>query len=96
MSRHILLEIKTEPEGAIVYLIPKIIWDRNPNILNTNYTKLLEKFRCYEGYTPLSLIVEEYVYVIVLKNDKNGKYKTAICKPKYKNRIEKVFLKMNE
>jgi len=79
----LVLDIKN-PKGYSVYLIPRIYWDYNKFSSKTNI-KQLEEYRNYSGYTPMKIDVEEYVYILYLKNKEHTKIYTI--QPKLKNKV---------
>jgi len=86
--RNIKLKFISNPASSVVYLIPKIIWERNP-LLAAKNENALNQYKLANGITPVWTPVQEYVYIALFKN--KGKYIDIQCSPSYKNPIDSVY-----
>ncbi|EHQ26994.1 hypothetical protein [Mucilaginibacter paludis] len=88
----IQLKIKSDPSGANVFLVPKIVWDRNPLFKRFDQS-LLAHYNVYNGLTTVKVPVQEFVYVVVYSY--NNHFKTIECRPSHLNPVDSVYLKLN-
>ena len=88
----IKLKIKSEPSGAIVFLIPKFLWERNP-LFQKHDQNLLSHYIVASGPTTTYANVQEYVYIAVFlyKNI----FKNIECSPNHISPVDSIFLKLN-
>ncbi|NVM65083.1 hypothetical protein FHW88_003387 [Mucilaginibacter sp. SG538B] len=88
----LLLKIKSNPPGAIVYLIPKFFWERDKQLSNFNQNSLFP-YRVSEGNTNVTTYVQEFVYVAVFRY--KNRYLTLQCSPNHLHKNDSVFIDFN-
>ena len=86
--RNIKIKFISNPTSAVVYLVPKVIWERNPQLIAKN-ENALNQYKIANGITPVWSPVQEYVYIALFKY--NGKYIDMQCSPTHKNPIDSVY-----
>lgn len=73
-ERFVELKILSTPSRARAFLVPKLYWMRNPDLLNTVNQRKLDAFEVPQDRTPVTTHVLEYVYIVVFKlNNQYGK-----------------------
>lgn len=85
--RNIDIKFYSNPPGAVVYLIPKLIWERTPRLIKNDI--LLNRYRVYSGITPVWSKVQEYVYIALFRY--NNKYRIIECRPTHFNPVDSVY-----
>ena len=87
--RNINLKLNSNPPGATVYLVPKLIWERTPLLAKLKNENLLGPYKVYNGITPIWTRAQEYVYVAVFKY--KNQFVRVECSPTYTNPIDSVY-----
>ncbi|SEO49043.1 hypothetical protein SAMN05192574_108272 [Mucilaginibacter gossypiicola] len=88
----IKVKIKSDPSGAEVYLIPKLYWERNHQLAKYNL-QALNPYRVNQGLTPVTTIVQEYVYITVFAYKK--KFVISQFEPNHLNPMDSIYRKLN-
>ena len=83
------LKLKSSPEGSIVYLIPKYIWETNSRVRAKNSTALAE-YRIWSGITPVWASVQEYVYISLFQY--KDQFLSIECSPVHTKQIDSVYV----
>lgn len=86
------LKIKSDPSGADVFLVPRIIWERNSK-LNHYDVNELTRYLISEGTTTVITHVQEYVYVAIYHY--KDKFYPVLCAPNHLNGLDSVYKKLN-
>lgn len=88
--RNITLKFVSNPPGANVYLIPKMIWERTPGLNGKSKNEnLLSRYTIYSGVTPVESTAQEYVYIALFKL--NNRYVSVECSPTHFKTDDSVF-----
>ncbi len=87
--RNIILKFISNPPGASVYLIPKMIWERTPALSKAKNETLLGHYAIYSGTTPVQSTAQEYVYIALFRY--NNQYVPVECSPTHFNRVDSVY-----
>ena len=88
--RNITLKFVSNPPGASVYLIPKMIWERTPGLNGRSKNEnLLSRYTIYSGVTPVESTAQEYVYIALFKL--NNRYVPVECSPTHFKTDDSVF-----
>ena len=88
--RNITLKFVSNPPGANVYLIPKMIWERTPGLNGRSKNEnLLSRYTIYSGVTPVESTAQEYVYIALFKL--NNRYVPVECSPTHFKTDDSVF-----
>jgi hypothetical protein len=88
IQKFIHLKLKSDPTGAIVYLIPKYLWDTNAR-LRKKKAEALDEYRVAAGTTPVWTQAQEYVYITLFQTKKQ--FVSVQCSPVYSQPIDSVF-----
>jgi hypothetical protein len=87
----IKLKIKSDPSGAIVYLIPKIYWEQQKRLSQYN-ADALAPYLVSAGTTTVYTYVQEYVYIAVFAYKK--KYSAIQFAPNHLSPIDSIYAKI--
>ena len=87
-TKAIQVKFQSNPQGSVVYLIPKIAWERNP-LLAKKDQEALRPFRIHGGLTPIWYTAHDYVYITLFKYKSN--YSIIEFRANYNRPIDSVY-----
>lgn len=87
--RNINVKFVSNPPGATVYLIPKLMWQRTPALSGKKDPAILGRYLLYNGVTPVNAMAQEYVYIALFKF--KDKFIPVECSPTHFKMDDMVF-----
>ena len=87
--KNIRVKFTSNPPGATVYLIPKLIWERTPALSKSRSQAALSRYVVYNGITPVQATAQEYVYIALFKY--KNRFVPVECSPTHFNTDDTVF-----
>jgi hypothetical protein len=87
------VRLTSKPPGAVVFLIPKVEYERNPGIKDNILKDPLvgARYRVQEGVTPVETTTREMVYIAIFVLSERAFIGEADFRPGQKNEMSVVF-----